>query len=39
MFTVALPNPAMSRGESTLVQCMITFSSVETVPVKDLQVS
>lgn len=37
MFAVALPNPAKSSGESVLVRSMITFSSVETVPLKDLQ--
>lgn len=38
MFTVALLYPAIS-GESTLVQSMIPFSSVETVPSKDLELS
>lgn len=39
MFTVALPNPGMSSGESMLVQFVITFSSVEAVPTKDLHLS
>lgn len=39
MFIVALPNPAISTAEGTLVQSMIPFSSVEKVPMKDLEVS
>lgn len=39
MFTVALPNPTMSSGKSMLVQSVITFSSVEALPMKNLQLS
>jgi len=39
VFTVVLSNPAMSSDESMLVQSAIIFSSVEAVPMKDLQLS
>lgn len=38
MFTVAVPNPALSSGKTMLAQSNI-FSSVEAVPMKALQLS